>query len=224
MHAHARPRAPPRLGSPRPKVKGHLCVIIYIYIYIYICAYIHTYIHIYIYIYCYTYIHFCQRTANSEHDESFRSVDRTSFILAQWRSAQRLASAPLSQNSARPAWAVHPLPQPLRNLSKVIWGGGNYHKFGPRPPCNIIQIRHSNDTNKVRYVFRTRSPFLDPAGELTSIHHITKATLPSTPGPGRAQEPNKKFKVGRKPGGNIGKGQGTKMVVIGYTTSCSAFT
>ena len=32
--------------------------------------------------------------ANSERNETFWPVDRTSFVLAQWHSAQRLASAP----------------------------------------------------------------------------------------------------------------------------------
>ena len=63
---------------------------------------------------------------------------------------------------------------------------------------------------------RTRSPSPNPAGEHDSIHHNTKATLPLTPGLGRAQEPNKKFKVGKSSGGKIGKWQGTKMVVITY--------
>ena len=96
-----------------------------LYIYIYVCKYIYIYIYIYVYThtYIYTYIHFFfQRTANSEHVESFRSVDRTSLILAQWHSAQRLASAPQSDNSTRPAWAVHPLPQPL--LFHKLYGEG----------------------------------------------------------------------------------------------------
>ena len=77
---------------------------------------------------------------------------------------------------------------------------------------------------QVRNVCRTRSPLLNPTGEHNSIHHTNKATLPPAPGPDRAQEPNNKFKVGRSSGGNVGKWQRTKIVVIRYTTSCSAFT
>ena len=77
---------------------------------------------------------------------------------------------------------------------------------------------------QVRNVCRTRSPLLNPSGEHNSIHHTNEATLPPTPGPGRALELNKKFKAGESSGGNIGKWQGTIMVVIRYTTSRSAFT
>ena len=90
-----------------------ICVCIYIYIHMHrcVCIYIYIYIYTYVYTYIHTYIHtfLFSFSANSEHDESFRSVDRTS----QWHSAQRLASAPRSENLARPAWAVHPLPQPF---------------------------------------------------------------------------------------------------------------
>ena len=58
----------------------YICLYVYMSICICICICIHTYIH--------TYIHF---PANSEGSESFRPLDRTSFILAHRHSAQWLA-------------------------------------------------------------------------------------------------------------------------------------
>ena len=93
------------------RVCMYACMYVCIHAYMHTCKYacMHTCMHAYTHAHIHTYIHF---SANSEHIESFRSVDRTSLILAHWHSALRLASAPQSENSARPARAVHPLPQP----------------------------------------------------------------------------------------------------------------
>ena len=89
---------PPNLGTCKPPgtpgkplhcLHREQCT--HIYIYIYIILY-HTYIS-YIYIYICVHIFCFQRTANSEHDESLRSEDRTPLILAQWRKTDRLILA-----------------------------------------------------------------------------------------------------------------------------------
>ena len=202
----------------------HIRVYVYIHIYTYTYTHTHTYTytHTQIHTYIHTYIHF---SAISEHDESFRSIDRISLNLP-YISPMALGPAACFHTTVGKLGQTSLGSTPTSstpNLFQVIWGGSSTTNLA-RGHHAILSRYDTARNQQVRNVCRTRSPLLSPTGEHNTIHHTNKATLPPTPGPGRAQEPNKKFKVGKRSGGNIGKWQGTKMVVIRYTTSCSAFT
>ena len=139
----------------------------------YLPTYIHPSIHPYIHTRIHTYIHpspFFQRTANSEHDESFRPVDRTSLILAQWHSAQRLVSAPQSENSARPAWAAHSPPQPF--IFFKLYGEGASITNLARGHLAILH-RYDTATQPTRYEMCVgpEVPSSTPQGSSTLSSH-----------------------------------------------------
>ena len=172
-----------------------------------------------------TYTHF---PASSEHVESFRPVDRNSLnlpyisLMALGPAAcLYITSGKLGQTS------LGSTPNFINPLSFTSYmGRGQHYEFGPRPPCNITQIRHKNETNKVRNVCRTMGPFLNPTGE---HNHSTHESRQHCLQPLGLAGPKSQQKVQSKQKNQVGspdiiKWQGTMMVVTKYTTSCSTFT
>ena len=179
-------------------------VCVYIYIYTSICIYIY----IYIYIQC---VYIFLFSAISEHDESFRSVDRTSLNLP-YISPMALGPAACFHTTVgkrgQTSLGSTPTSSTL-NLVQVIWGGSSTTNLARGHHATLSRYDTARN-QQVRNVCRTKSPLLNPTGGHNSIHHPNKATLPPTPGPGRAQEPNKKFKAGKIQVGTSENGRGLK--------------